>query len=79
MQVDKSLDKRKFICYAWVLWKERDVKTVYKFKPFQHWNYITKEQYDVLRKFYTDGMIKIEKEEEWNTTFIQTVQSQKNL
>jgi len=40
------------------------MKTVYKFKPFQHWNYISKEQYDVLWKFYLDGMIKIEEEEE---------------
>ena len=39
-------------------------KTVYKFKPHLHWNYITKEQYDVLCRFYSDSMIKIEEEEE---------------
>ena len=31
--------------------------TVYKFKPALHWNYITKEQYEVLCKFYSDEMI----------------------
>ena len=40
------------------------MKQVYKFKPASHWNYITKEQYDVLRKFYPVGMIKIEEEKE---------------
>ena len=40
------------------------MKTVYKFKPASHWNYITKEQYEVLRKFYSDEMLKIEEEEE---------------
>ena len=39
-------------------------KTVYKFKPHLHWNYITKEQYDVLCRFYSDEMIKTEEEEE---------------
>ena len=40
------------------------MKTVYKFNPNGHWNYITKEQYDVLCRFYSDGMIKIEEEED---------------
>ena len=40
------------------------MKTVYKFKPALHWNYITKEQYDVLWRFYSDEMIKVEDEEE---------------
>lgn len=50
------------------------MKQVYKFKPASqsanpvgavfHWNYITKEQYDVLCRFYSDSMIKIEEEEE---------------
>ena len=40
------------------------MKTVYKFKPALHWNYITKEQYDVLWRFYSDEMLKIEEEEE---------------
>ena len=39
------------------------IKTVYKFKPAQHWNYITKEQYDVLCRFYSDETIKIDEEE----------------
>lgn len=40
------------------------MKLVYKFKPFQHWNYITKEQYEVLRNFYQADMLRIEEEEE---------------
>lgn len=50
------------------------MKTVYKFKPASqsanpvgavfHWNYITKEVYEVLRKFYSDEMLKIEEEDE---------------
>ena len=40
------------------------ITTVYKFKPPSHWNYITKEVYEVLRKFYPDGMLKIEEEDE---------------
>ena len=40
------------------------MKTVYKFKPNGHWNYITKEVYEVLRKFYSDEMLKIEEEDE---------------
>ena len=40
------------------------MKQVYKFKPALHWNYITKEQYDVLWRFYSDEMIKVEDEEE---------------
>ena len=40
------------------------MKTVYKFKPNGHWNYVTKEVYEVLRKFYSDEMLKIEEEEE---------------
>ena len=40
------------------------MKTVYKFKPALHWNYIAKEQYEVLRNFYHVDMLKIEKEEE---------------
>lgn len=50
------------------------MKQVYKFKPalqsanpvgaVLHWNYITKEQYDVLCRFYSDEMIKIEEEKE---------------
>ena len=40
------------------------MKQVYKFKPHQHWNYITKEVYEVLRKFYSDEMLKIEEEDE---------------
>lgn len=40
------------------------MKIAYKFKPASHWNYITKEQYDVLCRFYPDGMIKTEEEEE---------------
>lgn len=39
------------------------MKLIYKFKPAQCWNYITKEQYDVLCRFYSDEMIKIEEEE----------------
>ena len=42
----------------------KEIKTVYKFKPNGHWNYITKEVYEVLRKFYSDEMLKIEEEEE---------------
>lgn len=38
-------------------------KLVYKFKPAFHWNHITKEQYEVLCKFYPEGMIKMEEEE----------------
>lgn len=38
-------------------------KTVYKFKPALHWNYITKEQYDVLWRLYSNEMLKIEEEE----------------
>ena len=41
-----------------------DMKTVYKFKPTSHRNYITKEVYDVLWKFYSDEMLKIEEEDE---------------
>ena len=40
------------------------MKTVYKFKPASHWNYITNEVYEVLRKFYSDEMFKIEEEDE---------------
>ena len=40
------------------------MKQVYKFKPASHWNYITKEQYDVLCRFYSDEMIKVEEYEE---------------
>lgn len=40
------------------------MKVRYLFKPSQHWNYITKEQYDVLCRFYSDEMIKIDEEEE---------------
>ncbi len=40
------------------------MKTVYKFNPNGHWNYITKEVYEVLRKFYSDEMLKIEEEDE---------------
>lgn len=40
------------------------MKTVYKFKPALHWNYITKEQYEVLRNFYQDDTLRIEEEEE---------------
>ena len=40
------------------------MKQVYKFKPAFHWNYITKEQYDVLCRFYSNEMLKIEEEEE---------------
>ena len=42
----------------------KEIKTVYKFKPNGHWNYITKEVYEVLRKFYSDEMLKIEEEDE---------------
>ena len=42
----------------------KEIKTIYKFKPNGHWNYITKEVYEVLRKFYSDEMIKTEEEEE---------------
>lgn len=41
----------------------KEIKTIYKFKPNGHWNYITKEVYEVLRKFYSDEMLKIEEEE----------------
>ena len=40
------------------------MKTVYKFKPASHWNYITKEVYEILWEFYPDGMLKIDEEEE---------------
>ena len=40
------------------------ITTVYRFKPASHWNYITKEVYEVLRKFYSDEMLKIEEEDE---------------
>ena len=40
------------------------MKIHYLFKPHKHWNYITKEQYDVLCRFYSDSMIKVEEEEE---------------
>ena len=42
----------------------KEIKTIYKFKPNGHWNYITKEVYEVLRKFYSDEMLKIEEEDE---------------
>ena len=40
------------------------MKTVYKFKPNGHWNYVTKEVYEVLRKFYSDEVLKTEEEDE---------------
>lgn len=40
------------------------MKTVYKFKPFHHWNYITEQQYGILVKFYGEDMIKSEMEDE---------------
>lgn len=41
------------------------MKTVYKFKPASHWNYITQLQYEVLLKFYADdAMLMITQEEE---------------
>jgi len=40
------------------------MKTVYKFNPNGHWNYITKEQHEVLRNFYQDDTLRIEEEEE---------------
>ena len=42
----------------------KEIKTIYKFKPNGRWNYITKEVYEVLRKFYSDEMLKIEEEDE---------------
>ena len=38
------------------------MKTVFKFKPFKHWNYITDCQYDILVKFYGEDMLKTEQE-----------------
>ena len=43
------------------------MKTVYKFKPASHWNYITEQQYDILVKFYGEDMLKTEQEEENET------------
>ena len=40
------------------------MKTVYKFKPHLHWNYITERQYDILVKFYGEDMLKSEMEDE---------------
>lgn len=40
------------------------MKTVYKFKPHKHWNYIAEETYEVLAKFYDSDMIKIDYEKE---------------
>lgn len=40
-------------------------KTVYKFKPASHWNYITREQYEFLLRFFADeGRLMITQEEE---------------
>ena len=39
------------------------MKTVYKFKPHLHWNYITEQQYNILVKFSGEDTIKIEQEE----------------
>lgn len=40
------------------------MKTVYKFKPSLHWNYITLDQYTYLWKFYANsGMLMIAQEE----------------
>lgn len=40
------------------------MKTVYKFKPHLHWNYITEQQYDILVRFFGEGMLKTEQEED---------------
>ena len=39
-------------------------KTVYKFKPASHWNYITEQRYDILVRFYGEDMLKTEQEED---------------
>lgn len=31
----------------------------YKFKPAEHWNYISEEVYDVLKNFYSEDRIKV--------------------
>lgn len=40
------------------------MKTVYKFKPARHWNYITEDVYRVLYKFYTEDRLIVTQEEE---------------
>jgi len=40
------------------------MKTVFKFKPHLHWNYITEETYLLLTKFYGVDMLCIDYEEE---------------
>ena len=41
------------------------MKTEYLFKPHLHWNYIPEDVYQELKKFYSDEVLKIEEEEEW--------------
>lgn len=41
------------------------MKTEYLFKPNLHWNYIPEDVYQELKKFYSDEVLKIEEEEEW--------------
>lgn len=40
------------------------MKTVYKFKPAFHWNYITEDVYKVLKDFYEEDMLKVVEEKE---------------
>lgn len=40
------------------------MKTVYKFKPALHWNYITEQQYNILVKSYGEDMLRVEQEED---------------
>ncbi len=49
------------------------MKTVYKFKPASHWNYITEQQYDILVKFYGEDMLKTEQEEEMKPILNQQI------
>lgn len=40
------------------------MKTVYRFKPHNHWNYIPENVYNVLAQFYGINMLQVDYEEE---------------